>query len=67
VNQGITMISNVVQSTSATSEKTAVASKKLSRQSEMFKPQVRNFNLKKNIVLPDNNLPTEFLDEEESF
>jgi methyl-accepting chemotaxis protein len=47
INQGLSQISNVVQTTSATAEETAAASEELSGQAEMLKSQVETFRLKK--------------------
>lgn len=49
INQGITQIADVVQTTSATSEETASASEELSGQAEMLKEQVSRFRLRKNL------------------
>jgi len=47
INQGLMQISDVVQTTSATSEETAAASEELSGQADMLKSQVSRFRLKK--------------------
>jgi len=52
INQGIVMVSNVVQNNTATSEASAAASEELSSQAEMLKQQVAKFKLRK---LPNNS------------
>lgn len=47
VNQGIMMVSEVVQNNSATSEESAAASEELSSQADLLKQQVSQFKLRK--------------------
>jgi len=54
VNLGLTQISDVVQTTSATAEETAAASEELSGQSDMLKTQVATFKLYKSSTTLDD-------------
>jgi len=49
INQGIVMVSDVVQKNTATAEESAAASEELSSQAEMLKQQVSKFKLRKGL------------------
>lgn len=55
VNLGLTQISDVVQTTSATAEETAASSEELSSQADLLKAQVAKFRLKKYHDIADIN------------
>lgn len=54
INQGIIMVSDVVQKNTATSEESAAASQELSSQAELLKEQVTHFKLRKSNNRTDN-------------